>query len=219
MTPLDPNLPVRNCKNGHPMTAENTRIVTGGARQCRQCDKERAQAKRDRLRGDKPKFRKDPSTLKTECLRGHSLTDEANIRWIDTPWGKQKQCIECGKSRRVNYRERFQLIATGVIEPAAPSHLQKEFCLRGHSMEGENVYVKPDGSGRVCRKCSVIRTRKHQNKDRDAHLDRRNELRQQELASKAGAVKAAVIRLRGEFSDRDALLAEITKVLKVTATE
>jgi hypothetical protein len=37
------------CANGHAFTEENTRIRVGGSRQCRTCDKLRAQTYRDRL--------------------------------------------------------------------------------------------------------------------------------------------------------------------------
>lgn len=218
MTPLDPALtPILTCKNGHLMTIKNTRIVTGGARQCRQCDKERAQAKRDRLRGDKPKFKKDPATFKAECKRGHSLTDEANINWIDTPWGKQKQCKACMPVRRQNKRVLFQAIAAGTVAPIAPSLRHKDFCKYGHPMEGENLYISPGGE-RGCKACRLAAVKRSQSNDHDAHLEYRAELRKQERIRKAETVKAAVIRLRGEFPDRNMLLSEVTKVLKATAS-
>lgn len=29
-------------------------------------------------------------------------------------------------------------------------------CARGHKMSGENVYIRPDGSGRSCKKCRKV---------------------------------------------------------------
>ena len=74
------------CKLGHEYTPENLRIVTirgKETRQCRQCDKDRAQAKRDRLRGDKVKCARP---LKEQCFRGHPLEGD-NLYLYETKWG------------------------------------------------------------------------------------------------------------------------------------
>ena len=92
-----------SCQAGHEYTVESTRVLPSGYRQCRICDKIRAQAKRDAERGDLPKFKKR-GPLKTHCLRGHDLSVTAKM--IDTPWGPQRQCTECNKVRNANSRAR-----------------------------------------------------------------------------------------------------------------
>jgi hypothetical protein len=211
---------ISSCKAGHPYTSENKRVVVIRGKeytQCRACDKARAQEKRDRLRGDKPKFKKDPATLKTKCIREHDLTDEANFKWVKTPWGDQKQCRLCTKVRQGNYRERFEAIAAGLADPVPASPRQREVCKRGHRMEGENVQIRADGSGRVCRKCAVIRARDHQDKNRAAYLEYKAELRRQRLQFQSEALKKAIIRLRGEGLEFQEMLAKLRVLL--TSTE
>jgi hypothetical protein len=37
------------------------------------------------------------------------------------------------------------------------SHTRHEVCQRGHLMTDDNVYVRPDGQGRMCRVCKNLR--------------------------------------------------------------
>ena len=85
------------CVNGHEYTIESTRVLKNGMRQCRICDKGRAQAARDAARGDKPKFKK--TKLATHCKRGHPLEGD-NLYFYDTKWGKQRACRACREERK-----------------------------------------------------------------------------------------------------------------------
>ena len=136
------------CPVGHPFSGDNLRTLPNGARQCRACDRIKAQNKRDRLR-TRPKFAKDPEKFKTKCFRDHDLTDESNIRWVDSKTGKQRVCLAC---------EEIRLAAYKVGKKAAP--LPTDKCKRGHPMEGDNVYLHPDGVRRSCRACRDLNFKK-----------------------------------------------------------
>lgn len=43
-------------------------------------------------------------------------------------------------------------------------HARKTHCVRGHPFEGHNLYLRPDGGGRVCRACMYARNRRYQAK-------------------------------------------------------
>lgn len=86
-----------HCAAGHEYSIESTRVLTNGMRQCRVCDKIRAQQRRDDKRV-RPKFKKDPTKFKTHCIRGHALEGE-NLYTYDSPWGPQTRCRECQRMR------------------------------------------------------------------------------------------------------------------------
>ena len=136
------------CDQGHEYTKENTRVVDG-VRQCRICDAGRAMYRRESIR-TRPRFAKDPAKLKTHCFRGHSLEDESNIRMVPSPSGEQRVCLACEKVRDERYRARRE------GRPIEVSRLPTDRCKRGHLMEGENVYVHPDGKRRSCMACRAL---------------------------------------------------------------
>lgn len=201
-----------SCMAGHPYTIESLRLLNDGKRQCRICDKIKAQEKRDRLRV-RPKFAKDPAKLKTHCLRGHSLMDENNIRLVDSPWGKQKYCIQCGVDRRLEARERFKRIAAGEESPRKPSPLQKDICKNGHPMEGDNIYINPSGYGRGCRACRLAGVKKHQAENREEHLKRRKELRLNNKEAAAHAAHARILAIYAEPLADDELIVHLRAAL------
>lgn len=201
-----------SCRAGHLYTIESLRLLKSGHRQCRICDKIKAQKKRDAQR-TRAKFAKDPAKLKVECVRGHSLMDESNIRWIDTPWGKQKQCIQCGKDRRAESRENFKKIVAGEEPARKPSHLQKEVCKNGHAMEGENLYIGPDGYTRGCKACRLANVKKHQEANKEEYLKRRRELRQQKKATKDEAAWKDIVAIYAEDLDDDVLIRRLRAAL------
>lgn len=95
------------CAAGHPYTAESTRVLNSGFRQCRICDRIRAQARRDAKHPDRPKFKKDPATFKTHCLRGHALDGpESSVYMMQTKWGPQRRCRLCDRERSQDLRSK-----------------------------------------------------------------------------------------------------------------
>jgi hypothetical protein len=93
------------CAAGHPYTEESTRIVKGGFRQCRICDRIRQQQYRDEAHPDRQKFKKDPAKLKTHCLRGHPYTGD-HVYFVQTKWGPQRRCRLCDRIREQDFRNR-----------------------------------------------------------------------------------------------------------------
>ncbi len=140
-----------HCAAGHPYTIESTRVLPNGFRQCRVCDKIRAQTKRDAERV-RPKFAKDPAKFKTHCFRNHLLEGE-NIRMVSSPTGPQRCCLRCEEIRQEFYRERD---ASGAVDAVNPDRFLNTHCKRGHPMEGDNVYLHPDGIRRSCKACRAM---------------------------------------------------------------
>jgi hypothetical protein len=179
------------CAKGHPYTEENLRIVTirgKQTRQCRQCDKDRAQSKRDRLRGDRPKFKKQH--LADECFRGHKLEGD-NLYFYDTPSGKQRRCRACEEVRRLDR------ISTGATVQPTQTH-----CLRGHAMEGNNVSYRSDGFA-VCKQCAVARTMKHKNANYEEVLERKKLNRGKHKDAACEAAKILILAVYAEAEDLD----------------
>ena len=188
------------CKLGHEYTPENLRIVTirgKETRQCRQCDKDRAQAKRDRLRGDKVKCAKP---LKEQCFRGHPLEGD-NLYLYETKWGPQRRCRACEEVRRQGR------ITSG--QTVAPT---KTHCLRGHPLEGDNVSYRADGFA-VCKACLVVRTMKHKNANYDEVLDAKARNRRAAKDAALEAAKARILAIYAEPLDDDELIRRLREAL------
>lgn len=218
------------CDAGHPFEKENTLILESGGRQCRTCNRERASGVREALRV-REKYAKDPARLKTHCFRGHSLTDESNIRWVPGPNGKKNRvCLGCEKIRLDAYKARKEgrpvvierlsqkhckrghvmegdniyrhpdgrrscnacrkLFLMGEFGEAAPTAIVAELggigsrklktqCKNGHALEGDNVYIKSNGTGRGCVACRLAATKQYQADNREQYLNRRSELRRE----------------------------------------
>lgn len=200
-----------HCKNGHEYTAENTRVVNGGSRQCRACDKAKAQAKRDADRGDKPKFFKP---RQPKCKRGHLMEGE-NVKWVTDPWGKpQRQCRACEKLRNEGYRKHIELVRTGEAEPKEAGPRQRELCKYGHPMEGDNVYIRPDGTGRQCATCRLMYVKQYNARNPEAVANRKSNAYRDQRLVEFKAIKREILRLRGTMSDRELALPELVKILK-----
>ncbi len=189
------------CGRGHPYTPENLRIVTirgAQVRQCRECDKQRAQVRRDIQRGDRPKFKK--VKLIDVCFREHPMSGD-NLYYYETANGRQRRCRACEDVRR---KER---IAKG--ETVQPT---KTHCLRGHAMEGDNLSFRLDGYP-VCLKCQLTRTTKHKNYNYDEVLERKRLNRAQR---KAGIIDTSGDELRAILAEQlpeDELVAKIRAAL------
>lgn len=146
------------CDYGHPYTVANTRIVGNATRQCRECDRIKAQSIRDREHPDRPKHAKDPEKFKTHCKMDHLLSGD-NIRMVDSPSGPQKRCIACEKLRREKYKNR------GIkIQPT------RTHCIHGHALEGDNLAFNPEGYPR-CRQCSLDVTNRYNATHRERYLE------------------------------------------------
>lgn len=185
------------CQQGHPYTPENTRIVTGGFRQCRACDKARAQAKRDSERGDRPKFQRDKIDV---CFRGHKMEGE-NLYIYDTKHGEQRRCRACEEFRR---KERIVR-----AEKVAPTQTH---CLRGHALEGDNVSYRPDGYYN-CKKCAIFRTMQHKNANYDEVLDQKTRNRRRGKDLVLEAAKARILAIYAEDLTDDELIIRLRGAL------
>lgn len=186
------------CKAGHPYTPENTR-TTGEGRQCRLCDKIKAQARRDRLRGDKPKFRKDPALLKTHCFRGHELSGD-NVYFYDSPWGQQRRCVECQRFRE------DERAASG--KESLP---RKTHCNKGHQLSGDNLFKLPNGYF-GCKQCRSDRANEYNKRNRKKINARRtgHNLDQQEQ------IKDAIAALASDPNmDAETLLSAVKSVISL----
>jgi hypothetical protein len=192
---------IETCRKGHPYTEENTRWVEvrgQRSRQCRQCDKDRAQAKRDRLRGDAPKFKK--KHLAEECFRGHPLEGD-NLYWYDTKWGKQRRCRACDEFRRL---ERIGQATT--VQPT------KTHCVNGHALEGDNLSFNTEGYA-VCLACSLARTMKHKNANYDAVLEGNRRNRRRAKDETAEAAKIEILKIYAEDLTDDELILRLRAAL------
>ena len=188
------------CRKGHAYTEENTRWVEvrgQRSRQCRQCDKDRAQAKRDRLRGDKRKFAR---TLAEECFRGHKLEGD-NLYFYTQDGLQQRRCRECDEVRR---QER---IARG--ETVQPT---KTHCIHGHALEGDNISFTPEGFAR-CLKCSLAATLRHKAANYESVLDgkRRNRRVGKDLVAQSAWV--GILEIYAMDIPDDELIARLREAL------
>ena len=164
------------CRKGHEYTQENLRIVVikgAQVRQCRQCDKDRAQAKRDALRGDRQKFKK--SNLAEFCLRGHALAGD-NLYWYQTKNGPQRRCRACEV-----IRDHKKVATQAAVQPT------NTHCVNGHPMEGDNLGFRPNGYA-MCKACALARSKKSQAADKDETLYMK---RQSSLARKLAIAEEA----------------------------
>lgn len=190
-----------SCAKGHPYTEENLRIVTvrgKQTRQCRQCDKERAQAKRDRLRGDKKKFAR---TLAEKCFRGHLLEGE-NLYYYETKeWGRQRRCRSCDEIRR------HERVARG--ETVQPT---KEFCINDHPLSGDNISFTPEGFAR-CKLCSLAATMRHKEANYEHVMEGK---RRNRRAAKDTVLESAwkdIVAIYAEDLDDDVLIRRLRAAL------
>jgi hypothetical protein len=81
-----------HCKHGHPFDESNTRIVSGGHRQCRTCYQERLERAR----------RGNWNARKTHCKRGHPF-DEVNTLISDRG---HRQCRICARANTRRWKAR-----------------------------------------------------------------------------------------------------------------
>lgn len=155
------------CAEGHPYTPENTRVVRDGTQQCRECDKIRHKEYRDAVKATKEPV----SRLKEKCKRDHLLAGD-NLYTFKDRWGNEhRRCLACEAMRNENYRTQYAQILAGENVPVrAPSHLQKSVCKNGHAMEGDNVYLRPDGTGRGCNACRLEKVKQYQSLNREEYL-------------------------------------------------
>ncbi len=202
-----------HCQAGHPYTIENTRIVKDGTRQCRLCDKTRAQGRRDAVRV-RPKHAKDPAKLKSHCKRGHLLEGD-NIKMMDSPWGQYRHCIVCDQIRAEKYKQRYAMAVAGTLpEFIKPGPRQKDVCTNGHPMEGDNLYIRPDGTGRSCRACRLDLVKRYQANNREQYLTRRKELRSAAKSVRDESLYTTLVALLKSDLDDDTLISELKQVLK-----
>lgn len=183
------------CGQGHPYTEENTRWI-GTVRQCRQCDKNRAQAKRDKARGNRPKFERP---LAKSCFRGHALEGD-NLYYYDTAHGRQRRCRACDVIRN---QERIAGDLT--VQPT------KDFCAKGHPMEGENLGVRSNGFS-LCRACANEATKKYQRQNREVHLERKRGGNLRCQAVEDEAIKAVML-IAFTQPDDDQMIYELRMIL------
>jgi len=72
-----------HCPQGHPYDEANTYITVAGGRQCRACERARAERRRH------------PAPPRTHCKRGHEFTPENTYEQA----GGYRGCLECKRQR------------------------------------------------------------------------------------------------------------------------
>lgn len=99
---------------------------------------------------------------KTHCPRGHLYADNQRLAWYPRgPNGEMRRSRYCSACSRVRYRERQGWPAHLLEAPSgeagfsvAKPHVPKAECKHGHKIEGDNLYIDPDGYRR-CRACRL----------------------------------------------------------------
>jgi hypothetical protein len=77
----------------------------------------------------------------TECIRGHDLTDPANLQ--KTAKGDRRTCLACRRERAALYSAGSQVTVDG-------------YCINGHPKTPENRYTNGSGGTR-CKPCALAR--------------------------------------------------------------
>jgi hypothetical protein len=67
---------------------------------------------------------------------------------------RQTRLLECLEKRKS-------------LKPYSWHNTAKTHCKRGHTLEGDNLYLKPNGAGRECKTCGKIARDKYYNKLKD----------------------------------------------------
>lgn len=200
MTAIDAHVTPETCRKGHPYTEENTRWVEvrgQRSRQCRQCDKDRTQAKRDRLRGDKRKFAR---TLAEECFRGHKLEGD-NLYFYMQNGLQQRRCRACQEFRRQEHA------SAGITVQPTKSH-----CINGHPMEGDNLSFNTEGYS-VCLACSLAATLRHKAANYDAVLERKRKNRHNNKNAALNVAWVQILSVYAEDLDALELVARLRSIL------
>lgn len=69
---------------------------------------------------------------------------------------RNKGCVNPGHLEVMTSSENNRLSKS----PSA-NNMKKIRCLNGHKLSGDNLYLREDRVGRICRKCCAMRTRKY----------------------------------------------------------
>jgi hypothetical protein len=77
----------------------------------------------------------------TECIRGHDLTDPANLQ--KTAKGDRRTCLACRRERQALYNAGTQVTVDG-------------YCINGHAKTPENRYTNGP-RGTRCKPCALER--------------------------------------------------------------
>jgi len=80
-------------------------------------------------------------------------------------------------------------------------------------MNEVNTHYRADGTGRTCRACALIRTKRQQAADRDRHIEQRKTWRANTAAAAKSAMLAAVKEIRDKNLPEDVIFSELRKVL------
>ena len=109
------------------------------------------------------------ATLKTHCPRGHAHAEHAYIT-IDG----RRNCRVCNRIRqrlRAGWPKELahlppvpkghRPVNANYTSVRAPGPRRWDVCKRGHRMEGDNIYVAPNGN-RQCRVCHGEKRREHE---------------------------------------------------------
>lgn len=88
--------------------------------------------------------RRHHNTVKTHCPRGHAYSEHGMAHQSNPRWRKCRTCEG----------QRWQRMKRGEVRKRTPG-----VCLRGHKIEGRNIYPKPRG-GKQCRICHDIAERR-----------------------------------------------------------
>lgn len=101
------------------------------------------------MRGDGPRLTGERGRTLPKCKHGHEFTEE-NTLWSQRANGRwRRQCKQCARDRAAG---KYGLTKAGEHAPVRRPSNWKEVCKYGHRLEGDNLYIAPDGS-RHCREC------------------------------------------------------------------
>lgn len=103
------------------------------------------------------------NSRKTSCYAGHELSGDNLVIIASTG---ERRCRTCTNDRKRERRakERQTRIDAGEVITMGPK--PKDFCKRGHAMDGDNLHVGPTGI-RYCRACGKLKTQRYRDRQKD----------------------------------------------------
>ena len=85
-------------------------------------------------------------------------------------------------------------------------------------MEGDNVYVRPDGTGRSCNICRLAAVKRHQTNNHEAYLKTRSENRSKAKSASDEAAWSRILAIYAEDLDDDELIRRLREAMPPVAS-
>jgi hypothetical protein len=144
-------LPRTHCPRGHPFEGRNVLLYDGGRRhRCRLCFNAARTIRHRRKKGVGPDW---PFFKRTHCRQGHLLTDDNVV-----VRSHERYCRTCLVERgKLPPAPRPRPAVTTPKMGRSAGRPRKTHCLRGHPLDGDNLYLSNAGRRRACRACRDIR--------------------------------------------------------------